>query len=44
LVDAYDSLNKQEEDYIRVIRDIIQKQVIQYANEVKKDKNEQGII
>jgi hypothetical protein len=42
LVEAYDGLNKQEEDYIRVIREIIQQQVVEYAKESKKDTNEKG--
>lgn len=42
LVEAYDGLNKQEEDYIRVIRDIIQQQIGEYAKESKKDTNEQN--
>jgi len=40
LVEAFDSLNKQEEDYIKVIRDIIQQQVGEYAKEFNKSKNE----
>lgn len=42
MVEAYDGLNKQEEDYIRVIREIIQQQVVEYAKESKKDTNEKG--
>lgn len=42
LVEAYDGLNKQEEEYIQVIRELIQQKVVQYTNEVKKDKTAAG--
>lgn len=42
MVDAYDALGKQEEDYIRVIRDIINQRVMEYAKESNKDKNQTG--
>jgi hypothetical protein len=40
LVEAFDALNKQEDDYIRVIRDIIQQRVSQYATESNRAKEE----
>lgn len=39
LVESYDALNRQEEDYIKVIRGIIQQRVVEYGNEARKDQN-----
>lgn len=47
LVNSFDALNRQEDDYIRVIREIIQNKISDYAekkNASEKSEEEEGMF